>query len=158
MANIDLKVQRFNKDKFNETVDTNFTQLLDIPNPNYFDVDLATQEDFFWLYDKFFYIIPKINELPFLDRKDQPKFYPFNTHTYLAKTSAEYVDFNEINIEIQALLDEIAEIRKENLQLTKESVNLDTAIEVIPPSPATGRGVIGQNVGTSAIDNSTTYG
>ena len=54
MANIDLKVQRFNKDKFNDTVDTNFTQLLDIPNPNYFDVDLATQEDFFWLYDKFF--------------------------------------------------------------------------------------------------------
>ena len=149
MANIDLKVQRFNKDKFNDTVDTNFTQLLDIPNPNYFDVDLATQEDFFWLYDKFFYIIPKINIVMGEE---------FESHTYLAQTSGLYSGYSEINIEIQALLDEIAEIRKENLQLTKESVNLDTAIEVIPPSPATGRGVIGQNVGTSAIDNSTTYG
>ena len=149
MANIDLKVQRFNKDKFNDTVDTNFTQLLDIPNPNYFDVDLATQEDFFWLYDKFFYIIPKINII---------KGEEFESHTYLAQTSGLYSDYSEINIEIQALLDEIAEIRKENLQLTKESVNLDTAIEVNPPSPPTGRGVIGQNVGTSAIDNSTTYG
>jgi hypothetical protein len=155
MTNITIKSQRFDKNKFNETINTNFTQLLNIPDPSYFDRDLATEEDFFWLYDKWFYVIPKMNDGT--DIPNPPEFYPFNTHTYLAKTSAEYIGLNEINIEIQALLDEIAEIRKENLQLIKEATNLDTAIAINTASTLT-LGVKGQNVGTSAIDNSTTYG
>lgn len=152
MANITIKSKRFNKDKFNDTVNTNFTQLSNIPDPSYFDKDLATQEDFFFLYEKMFYIIPK-----FFRHDELMDIYdPNDNHTYLAQTSAEYSDFNEVNIEVQALLDEIAEIRKENLQLTKESVNLDTAITIV--DPATLKGVKNQNIGTSTIDNSTTYG
>jgi len=112
---ITLKVQRFNKDKFNETVDTKFSQLVDIPNPSFFDRDLAVLSDFWYLYEKFFYIIPKLGEI--------------ESHQYLAKTSGEYADFSNINNEIQALLDEIAELRAENLQLIKDATNLEDAID-----------------------------
>jgi hypothetical protein len=114
MAKITLKAQRFDKDKFNETVDTEFTQLINIPDPSFFDRDLATVEDFWYLYDKFFYIIPKAGEI--------------ESHEYLAKTSGEYADFSTISDEIQALLDEIAELRKENLKLIQESTNLEEGV------------------------------
>jgi len=111
MENITLKAQRFNKEKFNETVDREFTQLISIADPSFFDRDLAVLDDFWYLYDKFFYIIPKLGEI--------------ESHQYLAKTSGEYSDFANINTEIQALLDEIAELRKENLQLIQDATNLD---------------------------------
>jgi len=114
MKKITLKAQRFDRDKFNETIDTSFSQLIDTPNPSFFDRDLANLDDFWYLYDKFFYIIPKLGEI--------------ESHQYLAKTSAEYADFATISDEIQALLDEIAELRAENLQLIKDATNLDNAI------------------------------
>jgi len=81
MANITLKSQRFDKNKFNNTVDTKFTQLLDVSDPLYFDRDLATQEDFFFLYDKFFYTIPKFF----------PKYNPNNpTISMLQKNPTPY--------------------------------------------------------------------
>ncbi len=114
MKKITLKAQRFDRDKFNETIDTSFSQLIDTPNPSFFDRDLANLDDFWYLYEKFFYIIPKLGEI--------------ESHQYLAKTSAEYADFATISDEIQALLDEIDELRAENLQLIKDATNLDNAI------------------------------
>jgi len=114
MKKITLKAQRFDRDKFNETIDTSFSQLIDTPNPSFFDRDLANLDDFWYLYEKFFYIIPKLGEI--------------ESHQYLAKTSGEYADFATISAEIQALLDEIAELRAENLQLIKDATNLDNAI------------------------------
>ena len=115
MTKITLKAQRFNKEKFNETVNKEFTQLTNIPDPSFFDRDLATLDDFWYLYDKFFYIIPKLGDV--------------ESHQYLARTSGEYSDFATINTEIQALLDEIAELRRENLDLIKDATNLDDAID-----------------------------
>jgi hypothetical protein len=51
---------------------------------------LATQADFFTLYDKFFFDIPKEGET--------------NSHTYLITESTEYVGFQQNQEEIQALL------------------------------------------------------
>ena len=87
---ITLISQRFNKEKFNETVNKEFTQLVNVPDPSFFDRDLADLDDFWYLYDKFFYIIPKLGEI--------------ESHQYLAKTSGEYADFATISDEIQALL------------------------------------------------------
>jgi len=115
MEKLTLKAQRYNKDKFNETVNKEFSQLVNVPDPSFFDRDLAVLDDFWYLYDKFFYIIPKLGEI--------------ESHQYLAKTSGEYADFSNINSEIQALLDEIAELRKENLDLIKEATNLEDAID-----------------------------
>ena len=115
MTKITLKAQRFNKEKFNETVNTEFTQLVNVPDPSFFDRDLANLDDFWYLYDKFFYIIPKLGDV--------------ESHQYLAKTSGEYSDFATINDEIKALLDEIAELRRENLDLVQDATNLEDAID-----------------------------
>ena len=112
---ITLISQRFNKEKFNETVNKEFTQLVNVPDPSFFDRDLANLDDFWYLYDKFFYIIPKLGEI--------------ESHQYLAKTSGEYADFATISDEIQALLDEIADLRRQNLELIQESTNLEDAID-----------------------------
>lgn len=98
-----LKRQVFNKDKFKETVDTEFNQLVTQPDPSFFDLNLATIKDFWLLYDKFFYDIPKLGEI--------------ESHEYLSKISGEYSDINNISEEIQALLEEITGLRKENLEL-----------------------------------------
>ena len=98
-----LERQVFDKDKFKETVDTEFKQLVQQPDPSFFDLDLATLKDFWLLYDKFFYDIPKLGEI--------------ESHEYLAKTSGEYANADTTSEEIQVLLDEIATLREENLEL-----------------------------------------
>ena len=77
----EIKIQKtvFNKAAFDETVNTQFTELVEIPDPSFFDVNLATQDDFWILYEKFFYEIPKDGDV--------------NSHQYLAKTSGEYADY-----------------------------------------------------------------
>lgn len=104
--NVNLKRTVFDKAKFNETVDTNFTQLQSELDPQFFDLSLATQEDFWNLYEKFFYEIPKLGDI--------------NSHEYLVKTSGEYIDYQPQKEEIEALLEEIAELRTENLEVRQE--------------------------------------
>jgi hypothetical protein len=112
--NLSLNRQVFDKKKFEETVDTNFTQLVQPPDPTFFDLNLATIEDFFTLYNKFFFEIPKEGEV--------------NSHTYLIKESSDYVGFDSNSEEIQALLNEIATLRQENLQLRQEQLDLINSI------------------------------
>lgn len=113
--NVNLNRQVFDKKKFNETVDTSFTQLVTQPDPTFFDLNLATVEDFFTLYEKFFFQIPKEGEV--------------NSHTYLIKESSDYVGFQANSEDIQALLDEIAALRQENLSLRQEQINIVQSID-----------------------------
>jgi hypothetical protein len=113
--NVNLNRQVFDKTKFNETVDTSFTQLVSQPDPTFFDLNLATVEDFFTLYEKFFFQIPKEGEV--------------NSHTYLIKESSDYVGFQANSEDIQALLDEIAQLRQENLLLRQEQVDIVKQID-----------------------------
>tara|TARA_R110000851_G_scaffold28483_1_gene79351 strand:+ start:109 stop:498 length:390 start_codon:yes stop_codon:yes gene_type:complete len=111
MANINLNRQVFDKDKFKETIDTTFSQLVDRSDLQFFDLNLATVGDFFNLYNKLFYEIPKDGEV--------------NSHQFLATESGEYVDFLANNEEVQALLDEIAELREQNLDLLNEIAGIN---------------------------------
>jgi hypothetical protein len=113
--NVNLNRQVFDKTKFNETVDTSFTQLVTQPDPTFFDLNLATVEDFFTLYEKFFFQIPKEGEV--------------NSHTYLIKESSDYVGFQVNSEDIQALLDEIAQLRQENLLLRQEQISIVQQID-----------------------------
>jgi hypothetical protein len=108
--NVNLNRQVFDKKKFDETVDTSFTQLVTQPDPTFFDLNLATVEDFFTLYEKFFFQIPKEGEV--------------NSHTYLIKESSDYVGFQTNSEDIQALLDEIASLRQENLSIRQELIDV----------------------------------
>lgn len=103
----------FDKTTFNKTIDTNFSQLglTNVQDPSFFDINLATIPDFWILYDKFFYEIPKEGAT--------------NSHRYLAQTSGDYADFERIQEEINALLDEISELRLENVELRQENANLE---------------------------------
>lgn len=103
-----VKIQKtvFDKKAFDETINTEFTELVSTPDPSFFDINLATQDDFWILYEKFFYEIPKDGEI--------------NSHEYLAKTSGEYADFEPQKEEIEALLQEIADLRTENLEVRQE--------------------------------------
>jgi hypothetical protein len=103
----------FDKTTFNKTIDTNFSQLglTNVQDPSFFDINLATIPDFWTLYDKFFYEIPKEGAT--------------NSHRYLAQTSGDYADFERIQEEINALLDEISELRLENVGLRQENANLE---------------------------------
>jgi hypothetical protein len=113
--NVNLNRQVFDKTKFNETVDTSFTQLVSQPDPTFFDLNLATVEDFFTLYEKFFFQIPKEGEV--------------NSHTYLIKESSDYVGFQANSEDVQALLDEIAQLRQENLLLRQEQIDIVKQID-----------------------------
>jgi len=107
---IDFNRQVFNKQKFENTVDTQFTQLVQLPDETFFDVNLATVEDFFTIYENLFFDIPQLGEA--------------NSHEFLIKQSTEYIGFNEQNETIQALLDEITELRQENLEIRQQNLNL----------------------------------
>jgi hypothetical protein len=123
--NIDLNRQVFDKKKFNETIDTSFTQLVTQPDPTFFDLNLATVEDFFTLYEKFFFQIPKEGEV--------------NSHTYLIKESSDYVGFQVNSEDIQALLDEIAQLRQENLLIRQEQIDIVKQIDPkFRPQPVLG--------------------
>ena len=108
-----LKRTVFDKEKFNQTVDTQFSELIDKDQPIPFDINTATVADFFALYDRLFYEIPKQGHV--------------NSHYYLVETSGEYINFNKYQEEIQALLQEISELRAGNLELREELS--DTVVE-----------------------------
>ena len=103
----------FDKEKFNQTVDTQFSQLVDRDQPVPFDINTATVGDFFALYNRFFYEIPKEGDV--------------NSHYYLVETSGEYINFNKYQSEIEELLQEITDLRAANLELRQELS--DTIVE-----------------------------
>lgn len=111
MENVNLNRQVFNKQKFNDTVDTTFSELgVQEQDLNFFDLNLATVDDFFILYNKLFFEIPKEGAI--------------NSHTFLVKESGDYVGSQQFNEEIQALLQEITDTREENVTLRQDNVDL----------------------------------
>jgi len=109
MRRVNLNRQVFDKQKFHDTVDTEFSELgVEEEDLSFFDVNLATQDDFFTLYSKLFFEIPKEGNI--------------NSHTYLIKESTDFVGAQKRSSDIQALLDEIAELRSENLELRTEAI------------------------------------
>jgi hypothetical protein len=125
LSTVNLSRTVFDKNAFNETVDTTFSQLGETnpPDPSFFDVNLATQADFWTLYDKFFFEIPKEGDT--------------NSHAYLAQTSADYANYDIIQQAIEALLDEIAELRETNVELRVEVVNSTISASVAESALAT---------------------
>ena len=107
MSRIKLNKNVFNKADFLKTVNTSFTQLVP-PIP--VEIPVMNVDEFFAEYDRLFYEIPKDGAT--------------NSHLYLVETSAEYIGWNNINAEIQALLDEIASLRQELLDLNNDKLDL----------------------------------
>ena len=109
MAN-DVKIKKtvYNSTEFQKILSTSFTTFTQ-PVP---EQDLATVEEFFSLYEKLYYEIDVTGET--------------NSHEYLVKKSSELLDFTQTSEEIQPLLDEIAQLREQNLQLNQQILDLQT--------------------------------
>lgn len=134
MGEVNLNRQVFDKDIFYRTVDTNFSQLgPQQPDPTFFDIDLATVEDFFTLYDKFFFEIPKEGEV--------------NSHLFLVKESGNYINYKQENEDIEALLEEIAQLRQENLDLRNENLQIIQSLTQQSISP-----IIEESISPPSLD------
>ncbi len=109
---VTLVREAFNRKQFNDTVNTQFTELgvgtpPDLAN---FDPSLATVGDFFTIYQTLFFQIPKEGDV--------------NSHLFLIKESSEYLNFRAQQEEIEALLEEISELRQQNLDLVEDLSNV----------------------------------
>lgn len=104
MAKERIRIQKevYRSDQFNNLVDRQFSTFT---KPTV-EVDTDTVEELFRLYDKLYYSIPLEGDN--------------NSHQYLLQKSSELVDFEKTTDDIQPLLDEIAQLRQQNLELNQQ--------------------------------------
>ena len=112
MAN-DIQVQKtvFSTVEFNKVIGNSFTTFTQ-PVP---EEDKDTPEELFRLYEKLYYVIDVTGEA--------------NSHEYLVRKSSELLTFDTVTEDIQPLLDEIAQLRQENLGLNQQILTLETNIQ-----------------------------
>ena len=108
---IDLNRVVFNKLKYEKTIDTSFTELLP-PTPEADETPILTVEQFFQAYNTLFFEIPKTG---------------INSHNELIQTSTEYIGDDQSNAELDALFQEINNLRAELLTSQEELINFQTA-------------------------------
>lgn len=111
MAN-DINIQKtvFSTTEFNKVVDTGFSTFIQpLPAQN-----RDTPEELFRLYNELYYTIDVMGDK--------------NSHEYLVRKSSELLNFNATTQDIQPLLDEIAQLRQQNLDLNQQIVTIQTKI------------------------------
>lgn len=114
---VNLTKQVFEKRQYDRTINTAFTQLVS-PTIEATGSALPTVDQFFDFYNQLFFDIPKFGEL--------------NSHEYLIKTSQEYIGATAvITDELQALIDEVTELRQANLDLNQQVLNLQSSVSNI---------------------------
>jgi hypothetical protein len=107
MEKINLFKQVYPKKEVNNVINTNFTEFT-LPTTQ--SLSTVSIDEFFNQYQTLFYQIPKFGET--------------NSHEYLIKTSSEYIGSTlPANDTIQALIDEINQLRQENLDLQNQSIS-----------------------------------
>lgn len=104
---INLNKQVFSKTQYPRVVNTEFTQLIPTETEPVAVQDVSVDE-FFVLYDKLFFEIPKTGN---------------NSHETLITTSTDYVGYNLLTTEIEALQQEITELRRQLLEERSSAIN-----------------------------------
>ena len=110
-SRIDLKKNLYSKSSYNKIINSNFKNL-GIKTYEEEIKKYLSLEELFENYELLFFEIPQFGET--------------NSHEYLVKKSSEYINFNENSDIINALQDEIAKLRKENLQKDLQILKLET--------------------------------
>ena len=134
--NVDLVREVFNKDQYEQVIDTSFSQL-GLTSISASAEDQVSLEEFFGLYNSLFYDIPALGET--------------NSHEFLVKSSGEYINFDQISDEILALQQEISGLREELLLEQIKVVELESGVTI-----NTGSLDLGTNTDISDISTSTT--
>jgi hypothetical protein len=99
MSQIPIEKQVFDKQNFVKVVDTQFHQLYNSQLAD--NLESFTIDDFFQLYEQLFYQIPKEGAT--------------NSHRYILEKEADYLGVIVNQEDIQALLDEITNLRQQVL-------------------------------------------
>ncbi len=107
---IDLNRKVYDKDKYQKTIDTSFTELLPPPPPEAEVVTLIVDQ-FFQLYNQLFFSIPKTG---------------INSHNTLIQQSSEYVGDEQTNEELEELVQEVNYLRAELLEAQQELIRIQT--------------------------------
>jgi len=105
---VDLNKEVFAKRQYEQVIDTSFTQLTS-PLSSIPDETLPTVEEFFQDYDSLFFQIPQTGE---------------NSHETLIVTSTDYIGYQPLNDEIQALTEEITSLRTQLLESRQQLADL----------------------------------
>jgi len=109
MANITVKKTVFKKDDFVKAVDTTFSTYVE----PVVEVDNDTVEELFRLYNKLYFEIPVEGDT--------------NSHRFLVNKSSELAKFVDDLQDIQPLLDEIAQLRRQLLDYQQQIIDLNIA-------------------------------
>ena len=109
MANerLDLRKEVFDKTQYVKTINTRFNELGSTSITEDL-INKPTVQEFFGLYNTLFYDIPALGET--------------DSHEYLAKTSGDYINFENISDEIAALQAEISQLRTDLLAAQMENI------------------------------------
>ena len=101
----------YNKNQYQKVIDTSFTQLVQPQVTASVVIPTISVAEFFQNYQQIFFQIPKFGET--------------NSHEYLIKTSQEYIGSSNTIADdtIQALIDEITQLREENLTLQQQLIS-----------------------------------
>ena len=110
---VDLQKNVYNKAEYIKTIDTSFSELGTVTTTEQL-IAQPNVEEFFALYNSLFYDIPSLGET--------------NSHQYLIRTSGEYINFDEVQSEIQALQAEIAQLRTDLLNAQMELAKSATSV------------------------------
>ena len=113
MANYSLNRSVYSKEAYEKTIDTSFSQISPPPSPQ----NTISVEEFFNYYTTIFYDIPVEGNT--------------NSHTYLVKTSGDYIGTSTINEDVQLLLDEITLLRQELLLANQQVLVLQISSSMI---------------------------
>ena len=112
MIQVNLIKDKKDKGQYEKVINTSFTQLVS-PTTSSIDNNISIQQ-FFQYYNELFFTIPKFGSI--------------NSHEYLVKTSADYIDFQTTNNELEALIDEITYLREQNLELNQQILNITGSV------------------------------
>jgi hypothetical protein len=108
MEKVNLNKKVYSKTQYPRVIDTSFSQLIKPADQTLIDTPTISVDEFFIYYNQLFFDIPKFGET--------------NSHEYLVRTSGEYINIDQTDATIQALLAEIDLLREENLQLNQDLI------------------------------------
>lgn len=133
LINIRLSKEIYDKDSYEQLVDTSFSSTEISPDsPNIDDIsEELTVEDFFDAYNELFYEIPQNGEI--------------NSHQFLVQKSGDYINFDPNQEEIEALQKEIGELRTQLLQEQTKNIELQSGVTSSIPTITPGNTTTGTN-------------
>ena len=105
---VNLNKDVFGKNKYEKVINTSFSQLIE-PDSVIVTEQLPTVDEFFEDYNTLFFQIPKTGE---------------NSHEELIIKSTDYIGFQPLNDEIQALTEEITSLRTQLLEARQQLADL----------------------------------